>query len=59
MKAKKKELDIRPIEDLEIDVSSRTELLSVELPPERQAGIKVESVEELLNKLKTEAKVIS
>jgi hypothetical protein len=29
------------------------------LPPERQAGIKVESVDELLNKLKTEAKVIS
>ena len=59
MKAKKKELDIRSIGDLGIDASSRTELLCVELPPERQAGIKVESVEELLNKLKTEAKVIS
>ena len=59
MKAKKKELDIRSIGDLGIDASSRTELLCVELPPERQAGIKVESVEELLNKLRTEAKVIS
>ena len=59
MKAKKKELDIRSIGDLGIDASSRTELLCVELPPERQAGIKVESVDELLNKLKTEAKVIS
>ena len=59
MKAKKKELYIRSIGDLGIDASSRTELLCVELPPERQAGIKVESVDELLNKLKTEAKVIS
>jgi electron transfer flavoprotein beta subunit len=34
------------------------EILSVEPPAERQAGIKVESVEELVDKLKNEAKVI-
>ena len=34
------------------------EVLSVESPAERQAGIKVESVEELVDKLKNEAKVI-
>jgi electron transfer flavoprotein beta subunit len=34
------------------------EVLSVEAPAERQAGIRVESVEELVEKLKTEAKVI-
>ena len=36
----------------------RTELLSVELPPSRDAGIIVESVDELVDKLKNEAKVI-
>jgi electron transfer flavoprotein beta subunit len=59
MKAKKKELDIKPITDMGIDTASRMELLSVELPPARQEGIKVESVAELVDKLKNEAKVIS
>ena len=59
MKAKKKELDIQPIDAMGIDTAPRIELLSVELPPARQEGIKVESVEELVSKLKNEAKVIS
>ena len=59
MKAKKKELTVTNISDLGLDVSSRTELLSVELPPSRDAGIIVESVDELVDKLKNEAKVIS
>ena len=59
MKAKKKELDIKPIAEMGIDISPRMELLSVELPPTRQEGIKVESVEELVSKLTNEAKVIS
>ena len=59
MKAKKKELDIKPVAEMGIDTSSRMELLSVELPPTRQEGIKVESVEELVSKLTNEAKVIS
>ena len=58
MKAKKKELTIKNVNDLGIDVSPRTELLSVELPPSRDAGIIVESVDELVDKLKNEAKVI-
>ena len=58
MKAKKKELTVKNVNDLGIDVSPRTELLSVELPPSRDAGIIVESVDELVNKLKNEAKVI-
>ena len=58
MKAKKKELNIIPVTDLGIDISSRTEILSVELPPSREAGIIVESVDELIDKLKNEAKVI-
>ena len=58
MKAKKKELNIIPASDLGIDINSRTELLSVELPPSREAGIIVETVDELVSKLKDEAKVI-
>ena len=59
MKAKKKELAIKPVTDLGIDVSQRVDVLSVELPPSREAGVMVESVDELLEKLKNEAKVIS
>ena len=59
MQAKKKVLDIQNISDLGIDVSNRTSILSVELPPKREAGVMVESVEELVEKLKNEAKVIT
>ena len=59
MKAKKKDLDVKPVGEMGVDINSRMELLSVELPPSRQEGIKVESVEELVGKLKEEAKVIS
>ena len=58
MKAKKKELTIKNISELGVDAGPRTELLSVELPPSRDAGIIVESVDELVDKLKNEAKVI-
>tara|TARA_B100000131_G_scaffold306813_1_gene334289 strand:+ start:866 stop:1615 length:750 start_codon:yes stop_codon:yes gene_type:complete len=58
MKAKKKELATKNINDLGIDTSARTEIISVELPPQREAGIKVESVDELVEKLKNEAKAI-
>jgi len=58
MKAKKKELTVKNISELGLDISARTELLSVELPPSRDAGIIVESVDELVDKLKNEAKVI-
>jgi len=59
MKAKKKELTVINISDLGLDTNPRTELLSVELPPSRDAGIIVESVDDLIEKLKNEAKVIS
>ena len=59
MKAKKKEMDIQPVDSLEIDIAPRLELLSVEPPATRAEGIIVESVEELVSKLKNEAKVIS
>ena len=59
MKAKKKELAVKPVSDLGIDVTKRVDVLSVELPPSREAGVMVESVDDLLEKLKNEAKVIS
>ena len=59
MKAKKKTLDTLSPEDLGVDLAPTVEILSVEPPAERQAGIKVETVEELVDKLKNEAKVIA
>ena len=59
MKAKKKPFDMLTPEGLGVDVAPTVSVLSVEPPSERQAGIKVDSVEELVDKLKNEAKVIS
>jgi len=59
MKAKKKPLDVVTAADLGVEISSHLSLVKVEPPPERSAGIKVESVEQLVDKLKNEAKVIS
>ncbi|MCG6656974.1 electron transfer flavoprotein subunit beta/FixA family protein [Halomonas campisalis] len=59
MKAKKKPMEVKTPADLGVEVASKVTLLKVEPPPERQAGIKVGSVHELLDKLKNEAKVIS
>ncbi len=58
MKAKKKPLETMTPEDLGVDVAPRVETLKVVEPPARQAGIKVASVAELVDKLKNEAKVI-
>ncbi|QEM81391.1 electron transfer flavoprotein subunit beta/FixA family protein [Halomonas binhaiensis] len=58
MKAKKKPLEVKTPADLGVDVASRLTLVKVEPPAERQAGIKVGSVDELVDKLKNEAKVI-
>ena len=59
MKAKKKPIDITTPVDLGVDVAPRITTLKVTPPAERQAGVIVESVEELFDKLKNEAKVIS
>ena len=54
-----KPLATQTTEELGVDVSPRTQLLGVELPAQRQAGIKVNDVAQLVDKLKNEAKVIS
>lgn len=58
MKAKKKQIDTVTPDELGVDVSSGLKVLSVEPPAGRSAGVKVDSVDELISKLKTEAKVI-
>jgi len=58
MKAKKKPIDKYSPEDLSVAVEHRITVLKVEEPAGRQAGVIVESVEELVDKLRNEAKVI-
>ena len=58
MKAKRKPLDVKTPEQLGVTLSSTTTVLKVEPPAVREAGIKVASVDELVEKLTSEAKVI-
>ncbi|MEL0185555.1 MAG: electron transfer flavoprotein subunit beta/FixA family protein [Hyphomicrobiales bacterium] len=58
MKAKKKEIKTTTFNDLNITYENKLNVISVEEPPVRQAGVMVPSVEELVEKLKNEAKVI-
>ncbi len=59
MKAKKKPIDQYSPEDLGVDVAPRLTTLKVSEPPKREAGTMVESVAELVDKLRNEAKVIA
>jgi electron transfer flavoprotein beta subunit len=58
MKAKKKQIDVVTPDDLGVDVSSNLKTISVAPPEERAEGIKVETVQDLVEKLRNEAKVI-
>ena len=58
MKAKKKPIEEKSPEDYGIEISSMLEVIKVSEPAQREAGIKVETVEELVDKLKNEAGVI-
>jgi electron transfer flavoprotein beta subunit len=58
MRAKKKPLETLGPADLGVEVTPRLKTLKVAEPPRRQAGIKVGSVAELVDKLKNEARVI-
>ena len=57
MRAKQKPLDKIKLDELGVDVDAKVEVLKLETPPERKAGIKVKDVDELIEKLK-EAKVL-
>ncbi|MBA4613949.1 electron transfer flavoprotein subunit beta/FixA family protein, partial [Stappia taiwanensis] len=58
MKAKKKPIDTKTPEDFGVDVAARLEVLKTVEPAARAAGVKVGSVAELVDKLKTEAGVL-
>ncbi|MGI1672228.1 MAG: electron transfer flavoprotein subunit beta/FixA family protein [Neptuniibacter sp.] len=58
MKAKRKPLAVKTPEELGVELKEHTKLLKVTPPAERSGGIKVSSVDELVEKLKNEAKVL-
>ena len=58
MKAKKKPINQIKVEELKIDIKQRLDILKVEVPSKRQSGIMLKTIEELVDKLKNEAKVI-
>lgn len=58
MKAKKKDLAVTKPEDYGVSIAPRLSVVKVSEPPKRQGGGKVSSVDELIDKLKNEAKVI-
>jgi electron transfer flavoprotein beta subunit len=58
MKAKKKPMETLKPADLGVDVTPRLKTLKIAEPPQRAAGVKVPDVKTLVEKLKTEAKVL-
>lgn len=58
MKAKKKPMEVIEADSMGVDLSPRLQMLKVEDPPVRASGVKVESVDQLIDKLKNEAKVL-
>ena len=58
MKAKKKPLEAVAMPDLGVTVASRTQVLKLEPPAPRKAGVRVKTVDELLERLKNDAKVL-
>ncbi len=58
MKAKKKPIDEKSPADYGVDPAPRLKVLKVSEPPKRKGGVKVKSVQELVDKLKNEAGVI-
>ncbi len=58
MKAKRKPIDEINLEELRLSIEQKVKTVKVESPSEREEGIKVDSVDALLDKLRNEAKVI-
>ena len=58
MKAKKKPIDAKTVEEWGVDAAPRLEILNVTAPAKREAGVMVESVAYLVDKLQNEAKVL-
>jgi len=58
MAAKKKKIDSISLEELGVDITPRLTVKKVQEPAERKGGVEVASIEELVKKLKEEAKVL-
>ena len=58
LQAKKKPLEEVKLDSLGLDIAPHLEILKTDSPPVRQGGVKVESVDELVGKLRNEAKVL-
>jgi electron transfer flavoprotein beta subunit len=58
MKAKKKQIDVKPVADYGVDLKGHLKVLKVTEPPKRVAGVKVENAADLVAKLTTEAGVL-
>ena len=58
MKAKRKPINQIQVDELNLKIEQRLDILKVEEPTKRQSGIMLKTVEELVDKLKNEAKVI-
>merc|ERR1711957_193385 len=58
MKAKKNPMEVIEADSVGVDLKPRLEILKVEDPPTRKGGVKVANVDELIDKLKNEAKVL-
>lgn len=58
MKAKRKPLEEKSPAAYGIEIRQRLRVLKTEAPASRQAGIRVSSVDELLDKLRNEARVL-
>ena len=58
MKAKKKPIEMKNADDYGVDIEPRLEVISTTEPPSRQAGVILETVGDLVDKLKNEAGVL-
>lgn len=58
MKAKRKKIDIKSLEDMNISLKNHSKIVELTPPTQRSAGIKVESINELMDKLKNQDKVL-
>mgnify|MGYP001248847390 CR=1 FL=1 len=58
MKARQKKIEKIELDSLDIDIKSRLSIIEVNEPPSRKQGVMVKDIDELIEKLKNEAKVI-
>ena len=58
MKARQKKIEEIDVNTFGIDLKNRLDIIEVNDPPEREPGVKVKDVDDLISKLKNDAKVL-